>query len=169
MAALRDSLERGQIPIYFAAVGSGAVFASLFPSTSSWDVAINPVLALMLFVTFLQVPLAELRQAFGKLKFVRALLLTNFVAVPLVVAAMTPFLPSDPMIRLGILLVLLCPCIDYVVTFAHLGRADARMLLASTPVLLIVQMLALPIYLRLFLGSDAADLVHPEPFLHAFI
>jgi len=35
------------------------------------------------------------------------------------------------------------PCIDYVITFAQLGRADARLLLASTPILLLVQMVLL--------------------------
>ena len=47
----------------------------------------------------------------------------NFLAIPLLVAGLTLLLPADPMLRLGVLLVLLTPCIDYVVTFAHLGRA----------------------------------------------
>jgi len=123
---------------------------------------------LILFVTFLQVPLAELGRAFGRLRFLGALLAVNFVAVPLLVAVLVQFVPNDPIIRLGVLLVLLCPCIDYVVTFAHLGRADAKLLLASTPALLIVQIL-LPIYLRLFLGSAASDLVQAGPFLHTFL
>lgn len=97
------------------------------------------------------------------------MLVTNFVIVPLLVAILIQFAPNDPMIRLGVLLVLLCPCIDYVVTFAHLGRADAKLLLASTPALLIVQMLLLPVYLRLFLGADASRLVQAGPFLHAFL
>ncbi len=77
------------------------------------------------------------------------LMATNFLVVPLLVAALVQFLPPEPMIRLGVLLVLLTPCIDYVVTFSHLGRADARLLLAATPVMLIVQMLLLPAYLAL--------------------
>ncbi len=119
----------------------------------------------MLFVTFLQVPLAELGRAFGKVRFLGALVATNFI----VVAVLISFAPADPMVRLGVLLVLLCPCIDYVVTLAHLGRADAKLLLASTPILLVVQMLLLPLYLRLFLGADASRLVQPGPFLHAFL
>jgi len=73
------------------------------------------------------------------------------------------------MLRLGVLLVLLTPCIDYVVTFAQLGRADARLLLASTPALLIAQMVLLPGYLGLFMGEDAARLVEAGPFIHAFV
>lgn len=168
-ASLRDRLEGSQVAIYFAAVAAGAGIALLIPGTASWETAINPALALMLFVTFLQVPLAELGRAFGRLHFLGALLAVNFVVVPLLVAILIQFAPDDPMIRLGVLLVLLCPCIDYVVTFAHLGRADAKLLLASTPALLIVQMLLLPIYLRLFLGPDASHLVQAGPFLHAFL
>ena len=123
----------------------------------------------MLFVTFLQVPLANLGMAFTQVRFFAALLVANFVAVPLLVAALIQFLPPDPMLLLGVLLVLLSPCIDYVVTFSHLGRADARLLLAATPGLLIVQMLLLPVYLGLFLGQDASGLVKVGPFLHAFI
>ena len=168
-AALRERLEGSQVAIYFAAVIAGAVIAFAVPGTASWEASINPALALMLFVTFLQVPLSELGRAFGQTRFLGALLALNFVVVPLLVAILIQFAPNDPMIRLGVLLVLLTPCIDYVVTFAHLGRADAKLLLASTPALLIVQMLLLPVYLRLFLGADASRLVQAGPFLHAFL
>jgi ACR3 family arsenite efflux pump ArsB len=166
---LRDRLEGRQVGIYFGAVLFGVVAALLIPGTTGWHSAINPALALMLFVTFLQVPFAELRQAFGKLRFLGALLVTNFVIVPLLVAILIQLAPADLMIRLGLLLVLLCPCIDYVVTFSHLGRSDAPLLLASTPALLIVQMLLLPLYLGLFLGADASRLVQSGPFVQAFI
>lgn len=166
---LRDCLETRQIAIYFAAVLVGAALGLEIPGTEGWEVAINPALALMLFVTFLQVPVAALGQAMRSLRFLAVLLGVNFILVPLLVAGLLPFAPDDPLIRLGILIVLLCPCIDYVVTFSHLGRADARLLLAATPALLVVQMLLLPFYLTFFLGNDAAGLVQAGPFLHAFL
>ena len=166
---LREGLEARQVWIYFAAVIVAAAIGLLIPGTAVLESAINPALALMLFVTFLQVPVAALGRALQELRFVGALLAVNFIAVPLLVLGLVQFLPADPLIRLGVLMVLLCPCIDYVVTFAHLGRADARLLLASTPVLLIAQMALLPIYLRLFLGAEAAAYVQPGPFIHAFV
>lgn len=166
---LRDVLEVRQVWIYFAAVILAGAFGFLVAGAESLEAAINPALALMLFVTFLQVPVAALGRALRELRFMGALLAVNFMAVPLLVLALVQVLPVDPLIRLGVLMVLLCPCIDYVVTFAHLGRADARLLLASTPVLLIAQMGLLPIYLRLFLGADAAAYVQPGPFIHAFV
>src|SRR3546814_7830471 len=69
----------------------------------------------MLFVTFLQVPVAALGQAMRSLRFLAVLLGVNFIFVPLLVAGLLPLAPDDPLLRLGILIVLLCPCIDYVV------------------------------------------------------
>lgn len=169
MAKLREFLESRQISIYFGTVVLAAVIAKLVPGTTVLEAGVNPALALMLFVTFLQVPLSDLGRAFARVRFFAALLLANFIMVPFLVAALVQFLPPDPMVLLGVLLVLLTPCIDYVVTFSHLGRADARLLLAATPALLIAQMLLLPVYLGLFLGDKVTRLVHRGPFVHAFI
>ncbi|MCT9000469.1 arsenic resistance protein [Chelativorans intermedius] len=166
---LREALEAQQIGIYFGAVLLAALTALLLPETATLEAVINPALAAMLFVTFLQVPLADLGRAFRRIRFLTALLVANFVLMPLLVTLLFQFAPADPLVQIGVLFVLLTPCIDYVVTFSHLGRADARLLLAATPTLLIVQMALLPIYLRLFLGAGAADLVQPGPFLHAFV
>ncbi|WP_220689793.1 hypothetical protein [Legionella taurinensis] len=102
-------------------------------------------------------------------RFLAILLSVNFIIVPLLVAILIQFLPTDSMVRLGVLLVLLTPCIDYVVTFSHLGQADVRLLLVATPALLIIQMLLLPIHLGIFLGDNAANLVQLGPFVQAFI
>lgn len=168
-AEVRDLLERYQVALYFLAVLLGGVTARLITGTASWDVVINPTLGMMLFVTFLQIPLAELGQAFRNARFLTALLATNFIAVPALVALLIPFAPADGMIRLGILMVLLCPCIDWVVTFTQMGRGDATLLLASTPVLLAFQMVALPVWLHLFLGEGVSRMVQAGPFLHAFL
>lgn len=169
MQNIRDRLENGQVGIYFGAVALALLVAWLVPGTTALESAVNPALAFMLFVTFLQVPLAELGRARAHTRFLGALLVTNFVAIPLLVTALLPLAPNEPLIRLGVLLVLLAPCIDYVVTFSHLGRADARLLLAATPVLLVAQMLMLPVYLRVLLGDEAAGLVQPGPFIDAFV
>ena len=169
LADVRDGLERHQIPIYFSAIALGFAIAWTVPATGRLEVLINPALALMLFVTFLQVPLVKLRAALVNRRFLGALLVANFVVVPILVAAMLPLLPAEPLIRVAFLFVLLCPCIDYVVTFSHLGRADSSLLLAATPVLLLVQMLLLPVYLGVLMGAESASLVQAGPFLHAFV
>jgi ACR3 family arsenite efflux pump ArsB len=168
-SSLREFLEKHQVSIYFGVVIVAAAAAMMAPSLSALEPAISPALAVMLFTTFLQVPLADLGKAFRQFRFMAALLVANFIAIPVAVALLVQLLPPDPLLRLGVLIVLLTPCIDYVVTFAHLGRADARALLAATPLLLGVQMLLLPVYLGLLLGEAGRGLIQIEPFVHAFI
>ncbi|QQG26619.1 arsenic resistance protein [Pectobacterium carotovorum] len=169
MSALKPFMEAHQAAIYFVAVIAAVAAALALPGTEQLDVVINPALALMLFVTFLQVPLTTIGKSITQVRFIGALLTANFIVIPLLVAALLPFLPADPLVKLGIILVLLAPCIDYVVTFAYLGRADAARLLAATPILLLLQMLVLPFYLTLFLGHDATGLIAFAPFIDAFI
>ena len=123
----------------------------------------------MLFVSFLQVPWAVPGKAIPRWRFLLPLLVANFLFIPALVAILIAFLPQNTLLLPGVLLVLLTPCIDYVVTFSQLGRADFRLLLASTPILLIAQMLLLPLYLGVFLGEQAAGLVQPKPFIDAFL
>lgn len=66
----------------------------LIPGTAALEAAINPALALMLFVTFLQVPVASLGWALKEVRFLGALLAVNFVIVPLLVAALVQLLPA---------------------------------------------------------------------------
>ncbi|MGY0406727.1 hypothetical protein, partial [Pseudoalteromonas sp. SYSU M81241] len=79
---MRDILERRQIWIYFAAVLAGAVAQDFARPT--W---IEPALAFMLFVTFLQVPLSQIGNGFRQVRFLFALLIANFVAIPVLVFA----------------------------------------------------------------------------------
>ena len=169
LSGISEGLESQQIGIYFGAVILAVLVGLGLPEAKAFETAITPALALMLYVTFLQVPLADLRLALQNVRFLLALLTANFIGVPVLLVVLLPLLPADPTVQLGVLLVLLTPCIDYVVTFSHLGRADARLLLAATPILLLVQMLLLPVYLGLFLGTNAADMFEPAPFLHAFL
>ncbi|MDY7128785.1 arsenic resistance protein [Alcaligenes nematophilus] len=168
MAVIRDVLERRQTAIYCVAMLLAAWMASVWVMPASLVDWINPALAFMLYVTFVQVPIAQLGKALTQLRFLAVLLLANFLLIPLLVFALVPLLPDHTMLRLGVLLVLLAPCIDYVVTFAQLGRADARALLAATPVLLLVQMLLLPLFLKLALGEQFGLYIKAGPFLNAF-
>ena len=165
-----DRLEKHQIAVYLGAIAAGLLTGSLVPSAGpGLERAINPVLGALLYVTFLQVPARELVRSLRAGRFLAAVLTVNFAVVPLVVAALLPLLPADRAVRLGVLLVLLCPCVDYVIVFSGLAGAARGQLLAVTPVLLLVQMLALPLFLLLFLGRGLADVVEVGPFVTAFV
>lgn len=136
---------------------------------ATWAGAIYPVLGALLYATFLQVPFTELTGAFRDVRFVAALLATNFAVVPLVVAALTAVVSLPQAVLLGVLLTLLTPCIDYVIVFCGLAGGDHQRLLAAAPLLMLAQMLALPALLWVFVGPELADIVEIGPFLEAFL
>lgn len=166
---MSTALDRHQVPVYVGALVAGGVVGLVAPAAGpGLAYVINPLLGALLFVTFLQVPAKELVRSLRDGRFLAAVLILDFVVVPLIVAVLYRFLPADPAVRLGVLLVLLCPCVDYVIVFAGLAGADNRRLLAATPLLLVAQLLLLPLYLLLFLGSGLSDVVTVGPFLRAF-
>ncbi|WP_282374534.1 MULTISPECIES: arsenic resistance protein, partial [Pseudomonas] len=97
------------------------------------------------------------------------LLTANFVAIPLLVWALTMGLADHPAILVGALLVLLTPCIDYVVVFTHIGKGDSKLTLAATPLLLLLQLVLLPLYLAFMVGNDSAVVISVGPFVEAFV
>lgn len=163
-------MERHQVAIYGTAMAAGALSGSAVPAIGpGLEHAINPVLAALLYVTFLQVPAAEVARSLRVGRFLAAALVVNFLVVPIVVAAMFAFLPVDQAVRMGVLLVLLTPCVDYVIVFSSLAGGSGQRLLAATPLLLLAQMVLLPGYLYLFMGSELATIVEPKPFIEAFL
>ena len=163
-------MERQQVSLYVAAIAVGAALGWAAPAIGPvLEHAINPVLAALLYVTFLQVPAVELVRSLRAGRFLAAALTVNFVVVPLVVTAMFGFLPAGQAVRLGVLLVLLAPCVDYVIVFSGLAGGRSRQLLAATPLLLVAQMALLPVFLFLFLGRALGEVVESGPFLEAFV
>ncbi|MEJ3653179.1 bile acid:sodium symporter [Actinomycetes bacterium KLBMP 9759] len=165
-----DRMERRQVAVYVGAILVGVLIGLLAPATGPvLEHAINPVLGALLYVTFLQVPARELLRSLRAGRFLGAAMILNFVVVPLVVAVMFGLLPADQGIRLGVLLVLLTPCVDYVIVFSGLAGGRSDRLLAATPLLLVAQMLLLPVFLVLFLGPGLTDVIDVDPFLVAFV
>ena len=148
----------------------GAVLGLALPGPgSSLEVLIYPVLGVLLYVTFSQVPFREFRQSFAHGRYMAAVLALNFLIVPAVAWALARLAPQDPAVLLGVYLVLLTPCIDYVIVFAGLGGGEERLVLASTPALMLLQLVLLPLYLWLFMGAELVGAVEVGPFVEAFL
>lgn len=173
--------DEHQIWLYFAAialgalVGLGAERVGLpgLPAALAWW--ITPTLGLLLFSTFLSVPIVRIGRAFRDVRFGAAIVGVNFFIVPWVVFGLSRFVVDDRGLLIGLLLVLIAPCIDYVIPFTGLAGGARARLLASTPMLLLLQMAALPLYLlmfvgpgQLFAGEALEGFLDPGPFISAF-
>ncbi len=151
----RLTLERRQVWIYTFTIIGGLVVGGTRPDAGpSFEALLWPTLMLLLYVTFVQVPLLHLREAFRDHRFVAAVLTGNFVILPVAVWTLVPWLPSSPPLRLGVLLVLLAPCTDWFITFSQLGGGNVPRAITVTPINLLLQLLLLPLYLWLMLGAE---------------
>lgn len=143
----RPHLERHQLWYYLAAIALGLLCGRNAAAVSLADAALMPLLGLLMAATFTQVSMLQLRSALADVRFSAAVVLGNFVLMPLLAWALATWLPLPAPARLGLLLVLLVPCTDWFITFAHLGRGDMGRAIAVTPLNLLLQFLLLPLYL----------------------
>jgi ACR3 family arsenite transporter len=163
-------LEKFQIPLYLLALAVGVVVGLAAPASAhAFEIAINPALIVLLYATFLAVPFSAIGDSLRDRYFLLSVVVLNFVLVPIVVFALTRFVASNEAVLVGILLVLLAPCIDYVIVFSGLAGAASERLLAAAPLLMLLQIAFLPLYLWLFVGPDLVKIIDVAPFVEAFV
>ena len=166
---MRDWMERQQSWIYLNGILAGLAIGLIQPdATARLEALLWPLLGVLLYATFTQVPLTRIGQGLKDWRFLAALLLGNFVVIPLVLGGVTALLPLSLAVQAGVLLVLLVPCTDWFISFTLLGKGDAGRAIAATPVLLLVQLFALPFYLWLFLGTEWFETALSSHLLGAF-
>lgn len=169
MRAIVERMERHQIPLYLGGLALGAVVGLAVPAIAPGaERAVTGVLALLLYATFLGLPIERIGGALRDRRFLGTLLLTNFVLVPLVVWPLSLLVADDRALLIGVLLVLLTPCIDYVIVFTGIAGGDAERLVAASPLLMLGQMLLLPAFLWMLAGEELARAIDLAPFLEAF-
>lgn len=163
-------MERHQIALYLLAIVAGAVFGWLIPGAAEpLEQTINPVLGLLLYATFLGIPFASIGKAVRHARFMATVLVLNFVVVPGVAFGLSRFVAGDQALQIGVLMVLLTPCIDYVIVFSGLAGGSRDRLLAAAPLLMLAQMLLLPLYLLWFVGPGLVSAIEPGPFIEALV
>lgn len=170
MQHFKTKIEHFQIYIYFSAIMLGILIGTNFPGISSiLETLVAICIAILMFSMFSQIPFFELQKRVLNLKFVTALIIANFVILPILVYFLISiFNISSSAILIGLFLVLLTPCIDYVIVFTALGKGNAQYMLISTPILFVLQILLLPLYLTMFLDKSILTIIDIEPFIHSF-
>lgn len=162
--------ERHQIALYLAALVVGGLIGVSIPSVAHVaEAAINPALVLLLLATFLGIPLITMVRGLRDVRFLAIVLGINFVLVPAVVFGLSRFVVDDSALLVGLLLVLLTPCVDYVIVFTGLAGGSRERLLAATPLLMLVQIVLLPVFLQWFAGTAVVSGIAIGPFVEAFL
>lgn len=164
----RLQLEKHQAWLYLVAVGTGLTLGVHLQADVP-DAILYVPLGVLLYATFVQVPMAHLPAALKDRRYLSATVLANFVVVPGAVWGLAWIVPREPAILLGVFMVLLVPCTDWFIVFSHLGKGDVKLAIASTPILLFGQFLLLPFYLWLFIGETFGDVIRVGPFLYVFL
>lgn len=165
-----ETLERYQVIVYLAAISVGLLAGSLLEAPPAIvESLLWPLIGVMLYATFTQIPLGQLTRAASDVRFLSAAILGNFVLIPPFVWGLAQLLPGEPGIQLGLFLVLLVPCIDWFITFTHLGKGDAKQAIAFSPLSLLLQTILLPFYLWLFLGGEFLTTIATRDIAFAFV
>ncbi|MDR2826721.1 MAG: bile acid:sodium symporter [Candidatus Adiutrix intracellularis] len=137
LGAITLGLVGGQSPFISARAGS----------------LIIPALMAMLFGLFLSIPLTNLKKSFFNVKFTVASLSLNFIWVPFLGWVLGGlFLADHPDLRIGYIMLLVTPCIDWYLVFTGLAKGNVELSAAILPLNLIIQVILLPVYLFLFTG-----------------
>ena len=170
MSRVTEWVDARQVTLAAAGIAAGAVLALALPAVARpLEHAITPVLATLLYVTFLAVPFPRLAGVFRDGRLLVAILVLNFAVVPAVVFGLSRLVAHDRALLIGVLLVLLTPCVDYVIVFSGMAGGDRERLLVATPVLTIGQMVLLPGYLWLLGGERTLAAIDLRPLAEAFL
>lgn len=116
---------------------------------------IEVFLMLLLYILFLSVDVSQLKKAFGNIKYTGAAFGINFLVTPILAFILgNVFFPESIEIRIGLLLLLVTPCTDWYLVFTGLSKGNVALNLSILPMNLVAQILLMPVYLFIFLGSE---------------
>ena len=115
---------------------------------------IVPLLVAMLYITFLQIPIEDIKIAFKNKKFTYTSILINFVWTPILawLLAMV-FLGDNPSLYIGFIMLMVTPCTDWYLIFTGIAKGNVALSTAILPLNLILQVILLPICLLIFGGT----------------
>ena len=148
-------IGRLQPVIIIAAALIGIALGSIVPigDASSW--LIQLFLMLLLFVLFLSVDLRKMGRSLLNVRFTATALALNFVLTPVLSYLLgIAFFGGSMDLRIGLIMLLVTPCTDWYLVFTGLSRGNVELGMSILPLNLVLQIVLLPVYLMLFVGSE---------------
>jgi ACR3 family arsenite transporter len=129
---------------------------------------IIPLLAIMLYATFLPIPLQQVGRGLRNLKVTVASLSMNFLWTPLLAWGLgAVFLQGSPDLWVGLIMLMVTPCTDWYLVFTSISGGDVPLATALLPLNLVLQIGLLPIYLWVFAGTLVE--VNPQAMMNSLV
>ncbi len=146
--------EKLYTPIIFLAVMIGIGLGQFEYIRTNIEVMIVPLLLAMLYLTFLQIPIEDMRKAFKNIRFTFTAMIINFVWVPIFAWILaTLFLADTPALYIGFIMLMVTPCTDWYLIFTGIAKGNVALSTAILPLNLIIQIILLPVFLFLFTSA----------------
>ena len=136
----------------------GIVFGKIIPVLEKLTGNfIEIFLMFMLFFVFLNVELKEISKSFSDLRFSISALIINFVITPLFTFVLSKlFLAGQIDLQIGFIMLMVTPCTDWYLIFTGLANGNVPLGASILPLNLILQIILLPLYLLLFMGTEVS-------------
>jgi ACR3 family arsenite efflux pump ArsB len=111
----------------------------------------------MLFFVFLNVEIKEISKSFLDLRFSVSALIINFVFTPLFTSLLSKtFLSGQIDLQIGFIMLMVTPCTDWYLIFTGVANGNVPLGASILPLNLILQIVLLPVYLLLFMGTEVS-------------
>ncbi len=151
-------VERHQVALYLVSMAVGVACAGL----SGWSLVSEQLvpyaLGALLWTNFALMPLTGMSAGQHK-RVTRTVVLVAALGTPLLVAPLVSFfIPEGGPVALAAVIVLLAPCVDYVVVFACIAGGEYRGLLAATLYLLGAQIISIPAWTSIYVYIGILDI-----------
>lgn len=112
-----------------------------------------PLLMVLLFLIFLDVPFRDIPASIKNYKFNFISLAINFIWTPLLSYLLGYiFLADQPVLWLGLVMLLVTPCTDWYIIFTNIAKGNTALSTTILPINFILQIILLPVYIYLFFG-----------------
>jgi ACR3 family arsenite efflux pump ArsB len=114
-------------------------------------------LIFMLFFVFLNVEINEISKSFSDLRFSVSALVINFIITPLFTFILSKlFLAGHIDLQIGFIMLMVTPCTDWYLIFTGLANGNVPLGASILPLNLILQIILLPVYLLLSMGTEVS-------------
>ena len=133
----------------------GLLLGAVTPLGKVSSSLIEVFLMLLLYILFLSIDLKQIKKSFTNVRFTLSAVIINFVFTPLFGYLLGKiFFPGSLDIRIGLLMLLVTPCTDWYLVFTGLGKGNVELGMSILPLNLILQIVLLPVYLLVLIGSE---------------